>query len=408
MPLLTTTSVTDSVDVDMHAHHLKLSGLTQFGWTWVTRGLTGFGQAELSFTLVGGKPSDEPPVEPAKLLTLLAKQVQDGKQLKPGTASRLGKSGMMGFQALYCLPAVLFEEGPNLADHLAILMVHQDEYEFARDYGFQRLIGHINRTCSSFPWPTWNTAARPGALPSPFVSVLDGLDRVRGSFTVTLQPTLLRLDIPRGARQALIEALGSGQPVACAAHMPEDPDACLTWQPGDNAAQVITRPQAPDRFALPFIILRQQPLSFSRFVEDGIEVSLSTADHRAVLESVSKGQPMDLRLGGRRFAISYDTRPARKNHAHVGKVATWSLKVPLVELINLVAVEPGAGSLATFVGDVQAFLNEAMAEEADAFALVIQYGNAGAPSVSANIELNPAYVEFDVCAVLGHAVATSR
>ena len=163
MALVGTNKGSETVSIQVHQHEITFGGASHACWTYLTTGLNQIDHRELAFTLlVDDDDNASPPAAPVKLIKLLLGHIDNGQKFRRGQSTRLGKSGLFGFQALFFLPAVQFDELPALENSLALVLVHQDEYELAREQGTLRLVSQIGKQGSSFPYPTWHARSRDG------------------------------------------------------------------------------------------------------------------------------------------------------------------------------------------------------------------------------------------------------
>ena len=163
MPFPFVSKLDSSLTVEVHLHEFFLGDRVRRCWTYLTDGMSAHGQREMALSLLVEDDGDAEalPKTPLKMFQLLGERTSAGRIVDCGDSTRLGERGIFGFPELFYVPAIQYESLPNLDEYLSLVLVHQEEYDYARQYGLTRFLSRLGRFCSSFPYPTWNTQARP-------------------------------------------------------------------------------------------------------------------------------------------------------------------------------------------------------------------------------------------------------
>ncbi len=428
-----TSKLTDNVVVDIHLHGFFLGDRDRECWTYITRGLARHGQKEMCLSLLIGddEQADNYPKTPIKMFELLASRTKDDRQMQPGDATLLGKRGIFGFPSLFFLPAIQYPSLPSLDEHLALVLVHAEEYEYARQHGLTRLLSRLGKFCSSFPYPTWNTQIRPTLFPDNTreLSVLEDASHLRADRSyVQIQGTSLSIalhpdDLPQ-IRQ-LVDEIGQDQlQIVCSAFSPEC-DASLYWQSGqaDNGAFASESRQTGIIGGSFFSLSRAETTGFT-VLEDGFDVTLSDEDWRRVSktmerESVCRIENDDNQTIELRFltwdpampARDYEPRavwreltsaePAEDPRPITTKPATGDVVLGTVSnLLGSNALENNVNKpdLQAYLTQVEQTLHAALSDETNSFHfnldILIEEDGRAAPTVQSDAPLNPAFIRF--------------
>ncbi|MBT5725051.1 MAG: hypothetical protein HOI74_13580, partial [Gammaproteobacteria bacterium] len=158
----------ESLKVEIHLHQLYLGDRERYCWTYLTRGMKTHQQREMCLSLLVGDEDniEDFPKTPIKMFQLLAERTRSGRVVVSGDSTRLGQKGIFGFPSLFYVPSIGYEDLPSVDEYLSLILVHQEEYDYARQFGLARFLSRLGKHCSSFPYPTWNTPARPSLFPS--------------------------------------------------------------------------------------------------------------------------------------------------------------------------------------------------------------------------------------------------
>ena len=432
MPFPINLNASTDLKVDIHRHEFFLGDRQRKCWTYLTTGLARYGQKEMSLSLLMEDDDDENefPKTPIKIFQLLENYARDGKIVDIADATKLGKTGLFGFTALYYLPAIHYEGLPDCDNYLALMLVHQAEYEFAKRYGFTRLLSRIGKFCSSFPYPTWNTRRRPSLFKPDHRedSVLNEIDllHLKGIQAELVQDVvLLTLHTSNKHRLAqYLDRLASQNKVfALQTSMPLAANACLYWVPGQTRPGAYTAPDEVTRIGAAFIMFETTKTSSSRLIEDGFLFSLSRqalARLRASCESTRNSGVLE--SSGMRLSLQWhrdngdDLQPAipyqhragwtelayRVNHENPADKPV-DKPVDKIRLKSVTDISTNASDkvnsehLRHYVESIQTFLLSSMLEETEELNLTIRVDildNAATYEINANIELNPEFITF--------------
>ncbi len=426
-----TANLDDSLKVDIHLHQFFLGDRDRYCWTYVTRGMAAHNQREMTLSLIAddGANTEAFPRTPVKLFELLSERTRSGKRVESGDATRLGKNGIFSFPCLFYVPAIQFPGIPSLDEHLALILVHEQEYDYARHYGLTRFLSRLGKFCSSFPYPTWNTAARPNLFPtsSKELSILADASHIMAEHShVHQQASVLQLQLQEQDAGNVIEALSalSKDQVATinTAFSPRC-DASLYWQEGQAEPGAYAAPEATTGliggsfFALSF---GDEP--GMGIIEDGFTVTLPEAALKKLCDAATQQSAFEYDFpNGSRFVLDYLGNSARMRARDYDPVAVWrnlaAVEPPPEPLTStppargvrageLVNLQPGVSlasrvsrdELNDFIKRLEHTLDSAMSEEQDSFSfdveLRLRQGNVSAEVSSQDMELNPEFAEF--------------
>ena len=436
MPFPLKINASTNLEIDIHLHEFFLGDRQRKCWTYLTTGLAKYGQKEMSLSLLLEDDDDEHefPKTPIKIFQLLESHARDGKTVGIADATKLGKTGLFGFTALYYLPAIHYQGLPDCDNHLALMLVHQAEYEFAKRYGFTRLLSRIGKFCSSFPYPTWNTRRRPSLYAGDHRedSVLNEVNllTLKGiQAELVDQVVLLSLQSADKHRFAHhLDLLKGGNNVfALQTSLPLAANACLYWEPGQARPGAYTAPNEVTRIGAAFTMFETAKTSSSRLIEDGFLFSLSGQDlsrlktscessrDSAILESSAMGLSLQWHQHNGddpQPAIHYQHQAGwtelvndASDMKPIGSSADSPVDKPpdKIRLISVTDVSENASDkvnseqLRRFVERIQTFLLSSMLEETEELALTIRvdiHNNAATYQIDANIVLNPEFIAF--------------
>lgn len=417
-----------SLEVDIHLHEFFLGDRHRKCWTYLTTGLAKCGQKEMSLSLLLEEDDDENefPKTPMKIFRLLEKYARDGKTVDIADATKLGKTGLFGFTALYYLPAIHYEGLPDCDNYLALMLVHQTEYEFAKRYGFTRLLSRIGKFCSSFPYPTWNSRRRPALFTPDHQedSVLNEINLLTlKGIQAELVDHVVLLTLQASDKHRLAQHLdllaAVNKSFALQTILPLAANACLYWEPGQSGPGAYTAPDEVTRIGAAFIMFEAAEISSSHLLEDGFLFSLSRqtlARLRASCEPASDSGILE--LSGMSLSLSWhqgnadDQRPTIRyqhqagwtelaNSANIEKpVDRPADKIRLKSITDISANasdKVNSEHMRHYVETIQTFLLSSMLEETEELNLTIRVeiqNNTATYEISADIGLNPEFIAF--------------
>lgn len=408
--------------VDIHLHSFFLGDRNRDCWTYVTRGFTAQGQREMSLSLlVDDDNTGDFPRTPVRMFELLAERTRERK-LQPGDATLLGQKGIFGFPSLFCLPAIQFEGLPSLDEHLALILVHQEEYDYAKQMGLTRFLSRLGKFCSSFPYPTWNTQARPSLFPdnNRELSLLADASHIRAErSSVQLSGDDLSMTLHAADLATLQDAMmtvSSGQVLTLCTAFSPDCDASLYWQEGQlETGAYASETRQAGIIGGSFVTLGRSEKSEFSIVEDGFAVSLTDQQWRKLLDALQNQQALSLPLANGELDIYIMLEePALLARPYEAR-ATWRRlddepadapplkgQVVLGNVSNLMGnntLEDNVSKpeLQGYLTQVEHTLAEALSEETNSFHfhldILIEDGQAD-PTLSSEQPLNPEFVSF--------------
>ncbi|MBL6690361.1 MAG: DUF3480 domain-containing protein [Pseudomonadales bacterium] len=426
-----TANLDDNLKVDIHLHQFFLGDRDRHCWTYVTRGMSAYHQREMVLSLIVDDDADtgDFPKTPVKLFELLAERTRSGKVVESGDATRLGQKGIFNFPCLFYVPAIQFPEIPSLDEHLALVLVHEGEYDYARHYGLTRFLSRLGKFCSSFPYPNWNTAARPSLFPtsSKELSILADASHVMAEHShVHQQASVLQLQLQQQDADDVIQALKNLEKDQVAtintAFSPRC-DASLYLQEGQAEPGAYAAPEASTGLiGGSFFSICYGDAPGMGIIEDGFTVTLGEVEFKRLCDAAAQQSAFEFEFAnGSRFILDYLGQSARMRARDYDPVAVWrnlaAVEPPAKPLASnppasgvragtLVNLQPGV-SLASRVSeeDLQGFvqrleqsLDKAMSDERESFSFDVELrlkpGEVNAAVSSQDMELNPEFAEF--------------
>ncbi len=418
-----TTRLTPELEVTVYLHAFHLGDRERRCWTYITAGLSaltrepignGMIQQEMSLSLLL-EDDDEPddfPRPPLKLFQFLSEHVRAGKIMTSGRATTLGQSGLFGFDALFYLPAVAYESLPDLDNHLALMLVHRGEYEFARRYGLSRLVSRISRMCSCFPFPTWNTRRRPSLFEPGHQEPTMINERARtGLNSAVIRDETVRLNLAENGRETLV-TLEEGQSVVLLADPVNVAEAALYWTPELRGA--VTLIAAPTDFSASFVRVIVGHERYVRFIEDGVDLGVLRQDIAPLASSGFEGHQTPFL----QFTTGLPGQPATPYQSGAGWLVPalfqqrWLDRTRgklTLRRVDMTAPNNAQNSARENTGDgeedrlwsnalgfsdaVLRAMADAMSEESEAFELLLTF-SAGTMYPTANMSLNHDFVQY--------------
>jgi hypothetical protein len=410
--------------VDIHLHEFFLGDRQRECWTYLTTGLTRYGQKEMSLSLLLEDDDDgeKYPKTPIRIFQLLENHARDGKIVDVADATKLGKTGLFGFTALYYLPAIHYEGLPVCDNHLALMLVHQAEYQFARQYGFTRLLSRIGKFCSSFPYPTWNTRRRPSLFRADHRedSMLNDVDLVllkglKAELVGDVVLLVIQTSHKRRLEQYLDQLHTENKAFTLQTSLPLTANACLYWEPEQADPGAYTAPDEVTRIGAAFVMFERANSSSGRIAEDGFLFSLSSQSLNRLMASCGSDEVSGI-VDSSGLKLSFDWRsnsddphPAIPYQPRAG----WTdlsdgVTEKSPDKIRLESVTHNSRNtsdrldsdhLQHYVEAIRLFLLSSMLDESEALRLMIGVNISDGTAnftVNANMDLNPDFIEFMV------------
>ena len=426
-----TANLDDSLKVDIHLHQFFLGDRDRHCWTYVTRGMSGHNQREMVLSLIAddNADTDDFPKTPVKMFELLAERTRTGKIVESGDATRLGQKGIFNFPCLFYVPAIQFPGIPSLDEHLALVLVHEGEYEYAKHYGLTRFLSRLGKFCSSFPYPTWNTAARPSLFPTSTneLSILADASHVMAEHShVHQQASVLQLQLQQQDADNVIRALKAldrNQVATINTAFSPRCDASLYWQEGQGEPGAYAAPEASTGLiGGSFFSISYGDEPGMGIIEDGFTVTLPAEEFKRLCDAAGQQSAFEYEFAnGSRFILDYLGQSARMQARDYDPAAVWrnlaavepppnpltsaapASGVRASELVNLqpgvsLASRVSEADLDEFVKRLEQSLDKAMSDEADSFSFDVELrmkpGEVNASVSSQDMELNPEFAEF--------------
>ena len=395
-------SLDESLKVEIHLHQLYLGDRDRYCWTYLTRGMKTHQQREMCLSLLVDDEGDieDFPKTPIKMFQLLAERTRSTRIVVSGDSTRLGQKGIFGFPSLFYVPSIQYEGLPSVDEYLSLILVHQVEYDYARQYGLTRFLSRLGKFCSSFPYPTWNTPVRPSLFSSTTqeLSILSNASHVLADYSYAHQlGSVLQLQLHQKDAEQVQKALtGLQQNQVAVINTAFSPrcDASLYWQEGQEFPGAYAAPEATTgMLGGSFVSLGFSQLAELSIEEDGFSVVFSEPDWDSLCQAISNEESYETGLpDGRRFMLDYVDVTAASSARPYEPVAVWkNLEQPATKTTR----EPsqvnvragiydnlsGAASLAervnhaellAYIGRIEATIGDAMTEETDSFMLELE------------------------------------
>jgi len=422
-----TVTIDRSLKVEVYLHEFFLGDRNRSCWTYLTQGMTAHGQREMALSLLVDDDADptDLPKTPLKMFKLLHERRSGDRQVDLGGSTRLGQTGIFGFPCLFYVPAIQFADLPNLDDVLGLILVHEEEFEYARQYGLTRLLSRLGKFCSSFPYPTWNTQARPSLFNAGTreLSLLTDAGHISLDHSAVeqageqLQLHLSVTDLSR-LRKALdqleldqLAIFNTAFSLAC--------DASLYWQEGQQQPGAYAAPDASGGIiGGSFISVCRTDAGSFAITEDGYAASFDPGQFQQLIEAVRNTEPTEITLNdSQRFCLTIQSDTSRLPPARPYlPIAAWRSietaeepapapelpRVMMREFVNLsgdnsLAERVNRDELLDWFERIHAALQTAMSDEEERFDFELElalYPHQLLVKVIAGIELNPAFVDF--------------
>ena len=272
------------------------------------------------------------PKTPIKMFQLLAERTRSGRMAVSGNSTRLGQKGIFGFPARYFTFLLSSMKSSTLRRlSQSLILVHQEEYDYAKQYGLTRFLSRLGKYCASFPYPTWNTAARPLLLPSTTraLSILSDASYVLADYSYAHQfGSVLQFQLHQkdaGKVKKALSALQQGQVAVIKTAFSPRCDANLYWQEGQEVPGAYGAQEATTgMLGGSFISLGFSQLAALSIEADGFSVILSETDWASLCKAISNEEPYEAQLPkDRLFVLDYVDVNARSSARRYEPVALW-------------------------------------------------------------------------------------
>jgi hypothetical protein len=262
-------------------------------FSYVTRGLARYGQAELVFTLrrAPGDGIERAPRDPLALLQTIAGFAERGQLVAEGGITELGPSGLFGRPQLR---GVAYQrawpmQGVELPDGcLAMIAVVAHEMDTIKQYGALRVLARLGAANRFFPTTPWCDPDRAPAMAPEQQTILAGV--ARGSLpgvSAVLDGERVVVRIPRALPLPPLPPPEAA--LAILASLDANADACLVWTPGQQAPAAISPPGSRGaRMSGCFVLfVPQQADDAANVFEDGFACMLADASWARVRDALA-------------------------------------------------------------------------------------------------------------------------
>ncbi len=286
-------------------------------FSYVTRGLTAFGQAELVFTLRRALQNhlEGAPQEPLDLLRTIAGLAQQGRLVSEGGITEVGPRGLFGrpqlrglvYQRAWPMDGVELPEGC-----LAAICIVGHEMDTVKHFGSLRVLARLGAANRFFPTTPWCDPDRAPLMAPEQNSILDGVRSGQFSgVSVVMESERVAMRLPR--TKQLPELPPPEVPLAFLTTLDARADACLVWSPGQQAHEAIS-PQGSlgARVSGCFVMfVPQQERDYVNVFEDGFVSLLTDRSWAQIRHALATRAPVSIPdMGGKRLAIEWFGPPA--------------------------------------------------------------------------------------------------
>ncbi len=296
-------------------------------WLMSSEGLLGAGQKEviLGVRRREGETPEQFPQDPAALVFSMYQRARTGDRADVGATAALGgDQGLLGrpdFRGvIFTHPAGHGGDPGFLAEWLSLVIVTEEELKIAERFGHTRLLAKLGQRYTFFPTPPWTDRDRAPvftaadlessilAQPAPTISAYEGSVWMAGGTTGgasaqrSWTENTVHAQLPQrlaAMLQGAIPTLPPEAPLIFYTGIAPDVTRCLVYPPDGGSALTIGDARSDDpRVAGNFLALvRGQPETSVRTVEDGFAVFLDADDTATVFAALADGQPVHLDRG---------------------------------------------------------------------------------------------------------------
>ncbi len=291
-------------------------------WSYVTDGLRAQGQKELIFTL-RREPNEQPeafPEAPLHFFQTVNQFAQEGQLVNEGDFTEFGASGFLGHsevRAIAYIPpqplAGVEMPSPLLA---AILLTHE-ELEVLKHLGVTRVIAHLGRAYSHYPYPPWSERSRASLVSMSTMqeSILARVPRLRGPGIRACQEgnqISLRL-LPQAGEllRSKLEQFPANTVLALLTELDPTANACMVWQPGQSTLEAIASPNSDgSRISGCFIaFVPQQAEDKGQVFEDGFIMLLTDTSWMLIRQAIKSGHSVSVPVTTNGLSLSLEWIP---------------------------------------------------------------------------------------------------
>ncbi len=299
----------------VYVHEIRAKQGSVPCWSYVSDGLRSHQHPELVVTLRRKRDEDARafPEEPCRLFDTIYGVAAQGHRVAVGGHSEFGARRFFEHHLLYADAQPL--EGVTLPPGcLTALMINDDELRAVKQFGSARVLGRMGLAVAHFPFQTWLERGRRGlSLASTFEqSVLSKIGvRIGGSIVASLHGGRITMGVQRSLHAGWREALRTlpDTPIAFLTQRDPAANACLVWEPGQDAPTAISPPGSDgSRTCGCYVMLYgDQPASGGRLFEDGFAVELTGASWAEFRRALVEGNDLVIPAtnGGNDFALTW-------------------------------------------------------------------------------------------------------
>lgn len=276
------------------------------------------------------------------------------------------------------------------------MLIHQDEYEFARRFDLSRLVSRISKLCSCFPYPTWNTRQRTSLFEANHRedSVLSGGHANLNIGRALLHGKQLSLWLHPDHQQLLTNLQ---QPLTLLCEATSGAAAAFYWDSSSTGAVTIAATSAD--IGLSFVQFRITDVSSLALVEDGAVISITDEERTRITGAASN------KIINPLLTVYIEERPGHGTPSYqvgAGWIEPDQINTILLERqigniflnqISHTSLSANHEVLVEIATQIQHILAGVISEETEIFQLALTISDAQL-SLASNIEFNPQFVSF--------------
>jgi hypothetical protein len=287
--------------------HDMQQGVNAFScWSFVSEGLSRFGQKELAILVKQESFESEKdyPMDPLGLFLTVKQYAEQGSFVTEGDVTEFGDSGFIDskFRAMAYLRPLGIAGIEEPGSILSCVLLTEDELQIARRYGLTRILALLGYTFSHFPCPPWVDRHRNSVVTDQMKedmekSILSKVPQFAiPGVRVQLAGTTLSLRCPVGLHEGLNELLTQipdEAPLVVSTELDPDANALLVWQATmENGPSAITPPGSDGSkvCGCSVLIFPEQDESNAQVVEDSFLLSLMTPDWLKMRKGLMTGE----------------------------------------------------------------------------------------------------------------------
>ncbi len=285
----------------IHLHTLATQAGPLTCWSYLSEGLSAFGQKEVVFTISAESDADPGrfPTEPLRFASTLLQLASQGRTVDAGAITELGGAGFMMRRGLTYAKALPLVGVPLPAPSLAAIPLTAEELAVLKIGGQTRVLAALGAAFHHYPFPPWFDRTRKSVITpeSTRGTLLADVPHLAAPGTVRIENNTVLFRLRAEAVVLIGRALGElppGAGFALTTEIDAEADGCLIWQAGQEAPSAIAPPGSRgERLSGCFVLFApDQPEDGGQIFEDGMAVTLTRASMEALRRALANGQTL--------------------------------------------------------------------------------------------------------------------